>query len=87
MELQSLVDKIRQVESVIDIESADWWRIMGILGRILRDSIGNARQSCDKCIAGLDRIKTIKRKLTKLSFFVLLIFGYPEFRHSLLSPL
>ena len=61
--------------------------LWGFWGRILRDSIGNARQSCDKCIAGLDRIKEIKRKLTKVSFFVLLISEYPEFRHNLLSLL
>ena len=61
--------------------------LWGVLGRIFRYSIGNARQSCAECIARLDRIKTIKRKLTKVSFFVLLISGYPEFRHSLLSLL
>lgn len=60
---------------------------MGILGRVLRHSIGNARQSGAERIAGLDRVKTIKRKLTKVSFFVLLTFGYPEFRHNLLSLL
>ena len=32
----------------------------GVLGRIFRYSIGNARQSCAECIARLDRIKTIK---------------------------